>query len=50
MEKMYILIFTCFNVRAIHLELLNEMSSHSVVLTMVRFLMYMGCIPIYEDH
>ena len=46
-----ILIFTCFNVRAFHLELMNDMSTHSVALAMVRFFNIYG-VPsnIYSDN
>jgi len=37
LQKMYILVFTCLNVRAIHLELLPDMSTHSFLLAFVRF-------------
>ena len=35
-QKMYILLFTSFNIRAIHLELVN-MFTYSVVLALVLF-------------
>lgn len=48
---MYILLFTCLNIRAVHLELVNDMSTHSVVLAMVRFFNLYG-VPthIYSDN
>ena len=49
--KMYLLIITCFNVRAIHLELVNDMSTHSVVLAIVRFFnIYRVPSHIYSDN
>lgn len=50
-RKMYILLFTCLNIRAVHLELVNDMSTHSVVLAMVRFFNLYG-VPthIYSDN
>lgn len=50
-KKMYILIFTCFSVRAIHLELLPDMTTQSVVLAFVRFFNFYG-VPfhIYLDN
>ena len=50
--EMYILIFVCFNVRVINLESVNDVSTHSVVLAMVRFIYiytYMGCLSIYTQ-
>ena len=49
--KMYILLFTCMNVRAIHIELIPEMSTNHFVLAMVRFCNEYG-IPstIYSDN
>lgn len=51
MQKMYILIFACFNVRAIHLELVEHISVHFVVLALVRFFNVHG-VPshIYSDN
>lgn len=48
---MYILLFTCLNIRAVHLELVNDMSTHSVVLALVRFFNLYG-VPthIYSDN
>ena len=37
MIKMYILIFTCLNIRAVHLELIPEMSTSSFLLSFKRF-------------
>ena len=35
--KMFILVFTCLNVRAIHLELLPSMSCHAFLMAFIRF-------------
>ena len=35
--KMFVLVFTCLNVRAVHFELLPDMSSRSFVLAFQRF-------------
>jgi len=37
LSKMYILVFTCLNVRAIHLELLSDMSCANFLMAFVRF-------------
>ena len=49
--KMYLLIFTCLNVRAIHIELVPDMSTHSFVLAFLRFVNIYG-IPthVYSDN
>ena len=36
-KKMYILLFACLNIRVIHLELVKDMSTHSVIVALVRF-------------
>ena len=48
---MYILVFTCLNVRAIHLELLPDMSCAQFLLAFVRFA-NLHCIPdkVYSDN
>ena len=48
---MYLLIFTCFNIRAIHIELVKDMSTHSFILALIRFTNIYG-IPfhIYSDN
>lgn len=48
---MYILIFTRFNVRAVHIELIKYMSAHAVILAFVRFFHLYG-VPthIYSDN
>ena len=48
---MYLLIFTCLNVRAIHIELVPDMSTHSFVLAFLRFVNIYG-IPthVYSDN
>ena len=49
--KMYMLIFTCLNIRSIYIELIPDMSSHSFILTLLRFTNIYG-IPsyIYNDN
>jgi len=37
MQKMYVLLFTCINVRAIHLELLPDLTCQSFLLAFIRF-------------
>ena len=50
-SKYYILIFTCLNVRACHIELIPEMSTNHFVLALVRFCNEYG-IPdtVYSDN
>ena len=40
--KMYLLIFTCLNVRAVHIELVPDMSTQSFVLAFLRFVNLYG--------
>ena len=49
--KMYLLIFTCLDVRAIHIEVVPDMSTHSFVMAFLRFVNLYG-IPshIYSDN
>ena len=49
--KMYLLVFTCLNVRACHLELILEMSTNKFFLVLIRFCNEYG-IPstIYSDN
>ena len=49
--KMYILLFTCLNVRAEHIELVPDMSTHQFVLAFTRFTNVYG-IPshLYSDN
>ena len=49
--KMYLLIFTCLNVRAVHIELVPDMNTHSLVLAIIRFTNIYG-IPshLYSDN
>ena len=49
--KMYILLFTCLNVRAVHIELVPDMSTHQFVLAFSRFTNVYG-IPshLYSDN
>ena len=50
-QKFYLLIFTCMNVRACHIDLLPDMSAEQFVLSLVRFCNLYG-IPevIYSDN
>ena len=50
-RKMYIIIFTCLNTRAVHLDLIPDMSTHSFVSALLRFSNKFG-IPshIYSDN
>ena len=51
LQKMYILIFTCLNVRAIHLELLPDMSCESFLMAFCRFSNRYGCPQcVYSDN
>ena len=49
--KMYILLFTCLSIRAIHIELLPDMTANQFVLALIRFTNHFG-IPshIYSDN
>ena len=49
--KMYLLIFTCLSIRAIHIELVPDMTTNQFVLALVRFVNLYG-IPshIYSDN
>ena len=51
LKKMYLLVFTCLNVRAIHIELIDDMSTHSLILALIRFCNIFG-VPshIYSDN
>ena len=50
-KKMYILLFTCLNIIVIHLELVKDMSTHSVILALVRFFnLYGVSLHIYSDN
>ena len=50
-KKMFILLFTCLNIRAIHLELLPDMSHKNFLMAFLRFSNFYG-IPdyIYSDN
>ena len=50
-KKMYILIFTCLQIRAVHIELVPDMDTKSLVLAIIRFTNLYG-IPshIYSDN
>ena len=49
--KCIYLIFTCLNIRAVHKELVKDMTTHSFILTLIRFTNIYG-IPshIYSDN
>ena len=48
---MYLLIFTCLNIRAIHIELIDDMSTHSLILALIRFCNIFGTPShIYSDN
>ena len=50
-KKFYLLIFTCLNVRACHVELIPEMSTEHFVLALVRFCNEYGIMShIYSDN
>ena len=36
-QKMYLLIFTCMNVKAIHIELVADMSAQAFIQALIRF-------------
>ena len=49
--KVYILIFTCFNTRAVHLEAVSSMSTAEFILAFVRFVnRYGNPLAIYSDN
>merc|ERR1712082_196446 len=50
-KKMYLLIFTCLYVRAVHIELVPDMDTNSLVLAIIRFTNIYG-VPshIYSDN
>ena len=50
-SKMYMLVFTCLNIRAVHIELIPDMSTHAFILAFIRFTNIYG-IPshIYSDN
>ena len=50
-QKMYIILYTCLNIRAIHLDLVPDMSSKSFVLSFQRFVGRFG-VPdvLYSDN
>ena len=51
LKKYYLLIFTCLNVRAIHIELIEDMSTHSLILALIRFCNIFGTPShIYSDN
>ena len=49
--KMYLLIFTCLNIRAVHLELVEDMTTKSFIQAFARFTNIYG-IPstLYSDN
>ena len=48
--KMYILVFTCYNTRAIHLELLPNMTCQQFVLSFIRFYNMYNPTVLYSDN
>ena len=49
--KVYILIFTCFNTRAVHLEAVSSMSTAESILAFARFVNRYGIsLAIYSDN
>ena len=49
--KVYILIFTCFNARAVHLEAVNSMLTTEFILAFIRFVNRYGIpLAIYSDN
>ena len=51
LKKMYLLIFTCLNVRATHIELIEDVSIHSLILALIRFCNIFGTPShIYSDN
>ncbi|XP_064111443.1 uncharacterized protein LOC135218931 [Macrobrachium nipponense] len=49
--KAYILIFTCFNTRAIHLEVVQSMSTSEFILAFIRFSNRFGVpVAVYSDN
>ena len=50
-RKMYILILTCMNIRAVHIELVSDLSTRSLVLALLRFCNIYG-VPshLYSDN
>ena len=50
-KKMYILIYTCLNIRAIHLDLVPDMSASTFLLSFQRFSNLYGiCSSLYSDN
>ena len=49
--KMYLLVFTCLNIRAVHIEVVPDMSTHSFILAFLRFINLYG-VPstLYSDN
>ena len=49
--KMYILLFTCLNIRSVHIELVQDMSTQSFIQALIRFTNLFG-VParIYSDN
>lgn len=49
--KMYLLIFTCLNIRSVHVEIVPDMTTHSFVLAFLRFVNLYG-VPstLYSDN
>ena len=50
-KKMYILIYTCLNIRAVHLDLLPDMSTQSFLSSFMRFTKIYGIVDfMYSDN
>ena len=50
-KKVYLLVFTCLSVRAIHIEMLQDMSAKSFVLALIKFTNLFGIpVCIYSDN
>ncbi|GBM68075.1 hypothetical protein AVEN_66743-1 [Araneus ventricosus] len=51
LQKMYIVLFTCAVTRAVHLEVVSNMSVKSFIMSLRRFLARRGCVKVfYSDN